>query len=406
MSDLTTACCIVGGGPAGMMAGYLLARAGIPVTVLEKHADFLRDFRGDTIHPSTLQLMDELGLYARLLELPHHKVYALRGRFGPMEAIFADFTHLPTRAKFIALMPQWDFLNFLANEAKTYPCFHLMMQTEATEFIENRGKIAGVIAKSPDGPVRILAQLVIGCDGRHAMTRAKAGLPVENIGAPMDVLWFRLSRAAGDPAEPVGSFGLGHIFIMIDRGDYWQCGYVIAKGSFDRVRQRGLAAFQEDIEELAPFLNGRSSEVASFDALKLLTVGVDRLRRWHRPGLLCIGDAAHTMSPIGGVGINLAIQDAVAAANILAGPLCAGSVTDADLARVQARREPPTRRTQWLQVRVQNNVIESVLGSKGALKPPLLLRLMKWFPLLTRLPARAMGLGFRPEHVDRRILAH
>lgn len=406
MSDLTAACCIVGGGPAGMMAGYLLARAGVPVTVLEKHGDFLRDFRGDTIHPSTLQLMDELGLYDRLLELPHHKAYAIKGRFGAIEATFADFTHLPTRAKFVALMPQWDFLDFLAREAKAYPCFQLLMETEATDFIEKSGKIIGVTAKSADGPVRVLSQLVIGCDGRHAMTRAKSGLPVENIGAPMDVLWFTLPRNESDPEEPVGSFGLGHIFIMIDRGDYWQCGYVIAKGSLDRLRERGLNAFREDLEKLAPFLKGRSAGIESLDGLKLLTVGVDRLTRWHRPGLLCIGDAAHTMSPIGGVGINLAIQDAVAAANLLTVPLCSGNVTDADLARVQARREPPTRRTQWLQVRVQNNVIKSVLGATEALKPPLLLRLMKWFPPLARLPARALGLGFRPEHVDRRILAH
>ena len=406
MSDLTAACCVAGGGPAGVMTGYLLARAGVPVTVLEKHADFLRDFRGDTIHPWTLQLMDELGLYDRLLELPHHKVRALRGRFGPMEATFADFTHLPTRAKFLALMPQWDFLNFLAREAKAYPCFQLLMQTEAVELIQTNGKIAGVIAKSADGPVRVLAQLVIGCDGRHAMTREQSALPVEDIGAPMDVLWFRLSRAGGDPEDPVGSFGPGHIFIMINRGDYWQCGYVIAKGSLDRVRQRGLKAFQGDLEKLAPFLRGRSSEIESFDDLKLLTVGVDRLKRWHRPGLLCIGDAAHTMSPIGGVGINLAIQDAVAAANLLALPLCAGNVTDADLARVQARREPPTRRTQWLQVQVQNNVIKGVLGSTEELKAPFLLRLIKRFPLLARVPARALGLGFRPEHVVPRILAH
>ncbi|MGO8954288.1 MAG: FAD-dependent oxidoreductase [Rhodomicrobium sp.] len=406
MNDIVTACCIVGGGPAGMMTGYLLARAGVPVTVLEKHADFLRDFRGDTIHPSTLQLMDELGLYSRLLDQPHHKSYELRGRFGSLEARFADFSHLPTRAKFIAFMPQWDFLNFLVSEAKAYPCFTLMMRTEAMELIGKNGRIEGVIAKSPEGPVRILSQLVIGCDGRHAMTRAQSGLSVEDIGAPMDVLWFRLSRRDGDPDDPIGSFGSGHIFVMIGRGDYWQCGYVIAKGSLDKIRERGLAAFRNDLEKLAPFLKGRSTEVASFEDLRLLTVGVDRLKRWHRPGLLCIGDAAHTMSPIGGVGINLAIQDAVAAANLLAEPLSAGHVTEADLARVQARREPPTRRTQWLQVRIQNNVIQGVLGSTDALKPPFLLRLMKRFPWLARIPARALGLGFRPEHVDRKILAH
>ncbi|MGO9544155.1 MAG: FAD-dependent oxidoreductase [Rhodomicrobium sp.] len=405
MNVITTGCCIVGGGPAGMMAGYLLARAGVAVTVLEKHADFLRDFRGDTIHPSTLQLMDELGLYGRLLQLPHHKAYALKGRFGSMETVFADFSHLPTRAKFVAFMPQWDFLNFLAEEAKAYPCFTLLTRTEAEELIVKDGAVIGVMAKSPNGPLRIVSQLVIGCDGRHAMTRARSGLPAEDIGAPMDVLWFRLPRRSGDPEEPVGSFGAGHIFIMIDRGDYWQCGYVIAKDSLDLVRQRGIEAFQDDLEKLAPFLKGRSREVTSFDELKLLTVGVDRLTRWHRPGLLCIGDAAHTMSPVGGVGINLAIQDAVAAANLLAGPLAAGSVTDADLARVQQRREPPTRRTQWLQVRIQNNVIQGVLGSTEAMKPPFLLHLMKWFPQLARLPARALGLGFRPEHINRRILA-
>ena len=406
MNDMTTGCCIVGGGPAGMMTGYLLARAGIPVTVLEKHADFLRDFRGDTVHPSTLQLMDELGLYDKILKVPHHKAYALKGRFGPLETTFADFSHLPTRAKFIALMPQWDFLNFLAIEAKAYPCFTLLMQTVAYELIETNGKIAGVRSNAPEGSLRILSQLVIGCDGRHAMTRAQLGLPVLDIGAPMDVLWFRISRREGDPEEPVGSFGLGHIYIMIDRGDYWQCGYVIAKGSLAQIRERGLKAFQDDLEKLAPFLKGRSREVKSFDELKLLTVGVDRLTRWHRPGLLCIGDAAHTMSPVGGVGINLAIQDAVAAANLLAAPLAAGDVTDADLARVQARREPPTRRTQWLQVQIQNKVIEGVLGAAEELKPPLLLRLMKRFPWLARIPARTLGLGFRPEHVDRRIFAH
>ena len=305
MNDIVTACCIVGGGPAGMMTGYLLARAGVPVTVLEKHADFLRDFRGDTIHPSTLQLMDELGLYSRLLDQPHHKSYELRGRFGSLEARFADFSHLPTRAKFIAFMPQWDFLNFLVSEAKAYPCFTLMMRTEAMELIGKNGRIEGVIAKSPEGPVRILSQLVIGCDGRHAMTRAQSGLSVEDIGAPMDVLWFRLSRRDGDPDDPIGSFGSGHIFVMIGRGDYWQCGYVIAKGSLDKIRERGLAAFRNDLEKLAPFLKGRSTEVASFEDIQtshrrrgpaqaLAPAGpslhrrrsthhVAHRRRWHQP---------------------------------------------------------------------------------------------------------------------------
>jgi 2-polyprenyl-6-methoxyphenol hydroxylase-like FAD-dependent oxidoreductase len=403
MSDVSTTCCVVGGGPAGMMTGYLLARAGVSVVVLEKHANFLRDFRGDTIHPSTLEIMNELGLYDRLLERPHFEARALKGRFGELTATFADFSHLPTRAKFIAFMPQWDFLDFLANEAKTFPGFKLFMEAEATDLIEANGKVEGVAAKSAAGAFRVHADLVIGCDGRRAMTRKLAGFEVENVGAPMDVLWFRLPRLAGDPEDPVGSFGRGHIVIMIDRGDYWQCGYVIAKGSLDRVREGGLDAFRRELESLAPFLDGRSKEVKSFGDVKLLTVGVDRLQRWRRPGLICIGDAAHTMSPVGGVGVNLAIQDAVAAANLLAIPLRERRVCERDLARVEERRSPPARRTQQLQVRIQNAVIENALAASAPLKPPLLLRLVSWLPWLARIPGRAIGLGFRPEHIDRNI---
>ncbi len=404
MDDISVSCCVVGGGPAGMMTGYLLARAGIPVAVLEKHGDFLRDFRGDTIHPSTLQVMDELGLYDKLLQRPHYKAYSLKGRFGDLETTFADFSHLPTRAKFVAFMPQWDFLDFLADEAKAYPAFKLFMKTDATDLIRNGDKIAGVIAKTADQTMRVHAPLVIGCDGRNATTRKAGGFSVEDVGAPMDVLWFRLSRRETDPEDPVGSFGRGHIVIMIDRGDYWQCGYVIPKGSFDRVQEQGLPAFRRELETLSPFLKGRTEEIKSFDDIKLLTVGVDRLKQWYRPGLLCIGDAAHTMSPVGGVGINLAIQDAVAAANILAEPLRAGQVTTEDLARVQERREMPTRRTQWLQVQIQNNVIKGVLAGSDRVKPPFLLRLMRWFPVLAQIPARVIGLGFRPEHADPRSL--
>ena len=400
MRDISASCCVVGGGPAGMMTGYLLARAGISVAVLEKHGDFLRDFRGDTIHPSTLQVMDELGLYDRLLQKPHHKAYFLKGRFGDLETTFADFSHLPTRAKFVAFMPQWDFLSFLADEAKAYPAFKLFMEAEATNLVKDGDAVAGVVANTAEGSMQVRAPLVIGCDGRHAVTRREGGFSVEDMGAPMDVLWFRLSRRDTDPEDPIGSFGRGHIVIMIDRGDYWQCGYVIAKGSLDRVREKGLPTFRRELESLAPFLKGRSKEVTSFEDIKLLTVGVDRLKQWYRPGLLCIGDAAHTMSPVGGVGINLAIQDAVAAANILAEPLRAGEVTMRDLARVQERREMPTRRTQWLQVQIQNNVIKSVLGKSEQSRPPFLLRLMRWFPSLARIPARVIGLGFRPEHVD------
>ncbi len=406
MSDLSVDCCVVGGGPAGMMAGYLLARAGLSVAVLEKHADFLRDFRGDTIHPSTLQAMDELGLYDRLLERPHFEAHELKGRFGALETTVADFSHLPTRAKFVAFMPQWDFLNFLAGEAKAFAGFKLLMQTEATELIEKDGKVSGVVAKGADGqPFRIHSDLVLGCDGRHAMTRRQAGFEVEDLGAPMDVLWFRLPREKGDPEDPAGSFDQGHIVIMIDRGDYWQCGYIIAKGSFDRVRERGLTALRRDLESLAPFLRDRTAELKSFDDIRLLTVGVDRLKRWRRAGLLCIGDAAHTMSPVGGVGINLAIQDAIAAANLLAIPLREHRVTERDLSSVEERREPPARRTQWLQVRIQNTVISGALGASEALKPPLALRLLNWLPWLARIPARIIGLGFRPEHIDRRIFA-
>jgi 2-polyprenyl-6-methoxyphenol hydroxylase-like FAD-dependent oxidoreductase len=405
MRDISVSCCVVGGGPAGMMAGYLLARAGVSVAVLEKHADFLRDFRGDTIHPSTLQVMEELGLYNRLLERPHYKAHRLKARVGASEFTVADFSRLPTRAKFIAFMPQWDFLDFLAGEAKSLSNFRLFLEAEATGLIEGGGKVAGVAVESAAGPFAVRALLVIGCDGRHAMTRKQGGFKVEDIGAPMDVLWFRLSRRAGDPEDPAGSFGAGHIVIMIDRGDYWQCGYVIEKGSFERIRERGLDAFRAEMESLAPFLKGRTAELTSFDAFKLLTVGVDRLKRWHRPGLLCIGDAAHTMSPVGGVGINLAIQDAVAAANLLAAPLREVCVDERDLARVQKRRETPTRLTQWLQVRIQNNVIKGALDNKAPLKPPLPLRLMARFPWLARIPARIIGLGFRPEHVDGRIFS-
>ena len=403
-SDLTARCCIAGGGPAGMMAGYLLARAGVDVVVLEKHADFLRDFRGDTIHPSTLQVMHELGLYDKLLEWPHQKVRQMRGRFGTFETTIADFTHLPTRAKFLTFMPQWDFLDFLAGEARRYPNFRLLMSTEVTDLLMDEGRVTGVVAKSAERPIHIRSALVLGCDGRHSTVRDKAGLRVEDIGAPMDVLWFSLPRRADDPETPVGSFGRGHIFVMINRGDYWQCGYVIAKGALEQVRRNGLQAFRDDVETLAPFLKGRSAEVKSLDDLKLLSVGVDRMTAWHRPGLLCIGDAAHTMSPVGGIGINLAIQDAVATANLLAAGLLKNAVTDADLKRVQDRREAPTRRTQSLQVAIQNNVVKGALGSSAALKPPFAIRLLGWLPILTRIPARIVGLGFQPEHVDKAVI--
>jgi len=396
---LTTRCCIAGGGPAGMMLGFLLARAGIDVVVLEKHKDFLRDFRGDTIHPSTLELMHELGFLSEFLKLPHEKAEVLAGRYGDFPVTIADLRHLPTQCKFIALMPQWDFLNFLADRGKRYPGFHLHMETEATDLIEEGGRVAGLRATSPKGSLEIRSTLVVGCDGRHSTVREKAGFAVETLGAPMDVLWFRLSHKAGDSQQTGGVFLPGRIFVTLNRGDYWQCAYVIPKGSMEEVHRRGLEAFRADIAKAVPDFADRVGEITNWDQVKLLTVAVDRLSCWHKPGLLCIGDAAHAMSPIGGVGVNLAVQDAVAAANSLAAPLRSGIVTDDSLQAVQDRRMFPTRATQRLQIFMQNNVISAVLAGKETLDPPLLLRLMQVFPILRRIPARLLGLGFRPEHI-------
>lgn len=396
---LTTRCCIVGGGPAGMMLGFLLARAGVDVAVLEKHADFLRDFRGDTIHPSTLEIMHELGLLDEFLKLPHTKARTLGGDFGGVRFTFADFSHLPTVAKYIALMPQWDFLNFLADHGKTYPGFHLHMRADAADLIEEAGRVIGVRANTPDGPLEIRADLVVGCDGRHSTLRERAGMTVDDLGAPMDVLWFRLPHHAGDSDESMGRFEAGRILVLIDRGDYWQCAYVIPKGAIDAVRSAGLDAFRAGIAQSVPMFADRVDELKDWSQIKLLTVAVDRMPVWHKPGLLCIGDAAHAMSPIGGVGVNLAVQDAVAAANILWEPLRRGTLSEGDLARVQVRREFPAKVTQAIQVFLQNKVVSRALAASSALKAPLAVRLMAGFPLLRRIPARVLGLGVRPEHV-------
>ena len=398
--QVTTTCAIAGGGPAGMMLGFLLARAGVDVVVLEKHADFFRDFRGDTIHPSTLQVMDELGLLDRFLELPHQKVRQIGGIVGGEKIALADFTHLSPRFGFIAFMPQWDFLDFLAKEGRRYPNFHLRMQAEAEGLLMEGDSVVGLRAQSPEGLLEIRATLVVGADGRHSTVRSLAGLKSEDFGAPMDVLWLRLSKRPGDGSETLGRIEAGRVFVMLDRGDYWQCAFVIPKGGYDALRANGIEAFRKEIVALNPALSGRVSEIASWDDVKLLTVSVDRLKRWYRPGLLCIGDAAHAMSPIGGVGINLAIQDAVAAANILWEKLRQGRVAEAELAKVQTRRQWPTEMTQALQLLVQKRVISNVLSMTAQPRPPFVFTLFNRFPVLRRLPARLIGMGFRPEHVE------
>ena len=402
MTELTieTRCCIAGGGPAGMMLGFLLARAGVDVVVLEKHADFFRDFRGDTVHPSTLENMYELGLLDEFLKVPHQKLERLSMQVGDEKLSIIDLTHLPSHCKFIALMPQWDFLNFLAAHGKSYKTFDLHMNTEAIELIEENGRVAGVRAKTPEGTLSIRADLVVGCDGRHSTVRAKAGLVSDDYGAPMDVLWFRVTRKATDDVEEFGHVEAGRMMVMLNRGDYWQCAFVIPKGGIDRIETEGIDAFRRRVAAMTPTLTDRVGELKSFDDVKLLTVAVDRLRQWWRPGLLCIGDAAHAMSPIGGVGVNLAVQDAVAAANRLAAPLKARNTSDDDLAAIEKRRTFPVRATQRLQLTMQNQIIAPALASTARPKPPLMFKLFNAFPLLRRIPARLLGLGFRPEHVQ------
>ncbi len=382
-----------------MMLGFLLARMGVDVVVLEKHADFLRDFRGDTIHPSTLEIVYELGLLNDFLSRPHQEVRQLAGQIGTETVSVADFTHLPTHCKFLGLMPQWDFLNFIVEHARQYPSFHLRMEAEVTGIIEEDGKVVGVKAQTPTGPLEVRADLTVGADGRHSVVRERAGFPVLALGAPMDVLWMRMSRHPSDPGQTFGRVDSGRILVFLDREDYWQTAYVIPKGKADELRQQGLAAFRQELVRLAPFLQDRVDELREWDDIKLLTVAVDRLSRWFRPGLLCIGDAAHAMSPIGGVGINLAIQDAVATANILGERLRQGTVNLSDLEAVQRRRIFPTRATQRMQLIVQNNVIQKVLGSTGPMTVPWPVKLMGRWKFLQRIPARAVGMGFRPEHV-------
>lgn len=404
---LNVRCCIAGGGPAGMVLGLLLARAGVEVLVLEKHADFLRDFRGDTVHPSTLEVIHELGLLEKFLARPHDEVSELRAMVGDTETVLASFRHLRVRCKFIAMMPQWEFLDFVRDEAELYPGFRLIQNAEVTGVVQSGGIVTGVQATTPEGPLRVMADLVIGADGRRSTVRSSAGLAVRDLGAPIDVLWMRLPKMPGDPSTTGGRITNGIFLAMIDRRTYWQCAYVIPKGGIEAVRAQGLDAFRADMVKVAPLFADRIHTLASWDDIKLLSVTVDRLERWYQPGLLCIGDAAHAMSPVGGVGINLAVQDAVAAANTLAASLANPRVDRVALtpllAQVEKRRLFPTRLTQAAQVAIQNRLLSPVLAARGRDGPPMALpwplKLMRRWPLLQAIPAYAVGVGVRPEHV-------
>ncbi len=395
---IETTCCVVGGGPAGIMLGYLLARAGVAVTVLEKHNDFFRDFRGDTVHPSTLEVMYELGILQDLLRVPHQELTSAGGIFGDFEFTAAVTTSLPTHCKFIALMPQWDFLDFLSGKAKEFPGFSLRMQYEGVDLIEQNGRVQGVVANTPEGPAEIRADLIVGCDGRHSRIREAAGFEVREYGVPIDVLWFRISRSGGDAEKLLGNINYGRVLILIPRGDYSQAGLVIRKGSFDEIKQEGLEKFRDTLRSMAPYLGDRVEEIREWEQVKLLSVQINRLRQWHRPGLLCIGDAAHAMSPVFGVGINLAIQDAVATANALADSLRKGRVTEEMLAGIQRRREFPTRVIQFMQLNAHKG-LQTVFRNPGPARAPWQLKAVVSIPGAQQVMGRVIGVGILPEHI-------
>lgn len=395
---IETTVAIAGGGPAGMMLGLLLARAGIDVTVVEKHGDFLRDFRGDTIHPSTLELIEQLGFIREFLALPHTKAEKLHAEIGTEKLTIADFSWLPVKNKFIAFMPQWDFLNFIAGKAGQYENFRLLLNAPVSDLIQTVGRVAGLELDTPRGKLTVKADLVVGADGRNSIVREKAGLEIQRFGMPTEVLWMRLSKQAGDPTETMGHAGPQQGFVLIDRGDYWQCGYVVRKGFFAEIREKGLEAFRERVSEVCPLPKERLQEIGNWDDVHLLTVRIDRLKKWWKPGFICIGDAAHAMSPIGGVGVNLAIQDAVAAANVIVPALRdKGNVSDADLAAIERRRSFPTKATQRLQLMMRSKNRDDQDAAKKAKGPPAFVRAIMRFPLLAHLAGRLIGLGFRRE---------
>ncbi|MBW6423876.1 FAD-dependent oxidoreductase [Rhizobium sp. XQZ8] len=400
--EIETTCVIAGAGPAGLMLGLLLARAGVDVVVVEKHGDFLRDFRGDTIHPSTLEVMHELGLIDEFLKLPHTRAPKLTAEMGGRTTTMADFSRLPVKNRFIAFMPQWDFLNFLAGKAGQYPNFRLIMQARVADVLEEQGRVAGLAVETPEGRMTVRSKLVIGADGRNSIVREKAGLEIENFGTPSEVVWMKLSKQPGDPHEVMGHAGPRQGLVLIDRGDYWQCGYVIRRTTFAEIRAKGIEAFRQMVAEVSPLSAERLQEIRSFDDTSLLTVRIDRLKQWWRPGLICIGDAAHAMSPIGGVGVNLAIQDAVAAANILSRPLREGRLSNDDLAAVEKRRGFPTRATQKLQLMMRSSRKVDQADERKRKGPPAFIRGIARFPLLAHLAGRLIGLGFRMEHVRSR----
>jgi 2-polyprenyl-6-methoxyphenol hydroxylase-like FAD-dependent oxidoreductase len=403
---ITTTCCISGGGPAGIMLGFLLARAGIDTTVLEKWPNFFRDFRGDTIHPSVMEILHELGLLEDFLKLKHDELHRVEAEVGNEKIIVADFSHLRLHCPFIALIPQWDFLNFMVNKARQYPAFHLLMETEAVDIIREEGNVVGLKVKNKEGDfsqrdtfVEIHSKLVVAADGRHSIIRDKSGLSKVEYGSPMDVLWFRITKKESDSSSLFGKVDLGKILIMLNRGEYWQCGFLIRKGEFENIKLEGIDSFRQSIAEFAPAFTERVKEIKEWDQVKLLTVKIDRLKKWYCDGLLCIGDSAHAMSPIGGVGINLAIQDAVAATNILIPVFLKGTVLQSDLEKVQKRRELPVKIIQRVQVLIQNKVIDRVLGNHVHPSLPWQLRLIRRIPYLRRIPAYLIGKGIRMEHV-------